>query len=224
MRGESCDCDRVPGGVTSKRSVARRGSGCSSRSRARASAATATTAAASPTTPSARGSCAARRPAPARPPASRPRRSTRSCSFTSCAVCQRSSGSFARHVAHQPVERRRRQRRNLDDRRAARRSRIDAIRLAWLLPSNARCAGRHLVEHGSRARRCRCARRPRRPRAARAPCTGTCRRSCPRAVSGCADRGRCVSDRRRAGARALGGPIALAPGRSRAAWRPPSSA
>ena len=141
------------------------------------------------------------------------RQSTSARAQTSRALCQRSSGSFARHA------RSRRssaggvigcsvgQRRRL----VARGSR--AIRLALALalerpscPSPSRRAPR-------RTRRCRCARRRPRPPAARAPCTGTCRGSCPRPVSG-AVRGRATGHAGAAAATA-----GASPGRSRAAWR-----
>ena len=114
----------------------------------------------------------------------RPRRSERSHSpihpssrRMSAALCQRSSGSFARHV------RTTRSRAagvagSAAEIGAGSSFRIAAMSEAWLCrrtpsrPSPSRRAPR-------RRRRCRCARRPPCPRAARAPCTGTSRGSCP---------------------------------------------
>ena len=143
-----------------------------------------------PRTPPTRGAPATRRLAsttPAARRASRPRRSSAAAAITSWALCQRSSGSFSRHfrmtwssaggVIGWMLE----IGGGCDDT-------IAAIRLVRALahrrpagPSPSRRAPR-------RARRCRCARRRPAPRAARAPCTGTCRGSCPAPVSGLSTR------------------------------------
>ena len=133
---------------------------------------------------------------------------------TSRALCQRSSGSFARHLRDDVIERGRRRAAARVEIAGGSRSRIAAIRLAALLPSNARRPGRHLVEH--RAEREDVAARvglPA-PRAARAPCTGTCRESCRCSVSG---RASVWSDD--STATALDASPDFRPGRSRAAWR-----
>ena len=121
---------------------------------------------------------AASRPPALATPASEPSPIQRSSRLTSAALCQRSSGSLARHVLHDAVERRRRHRLHRRDRRGVLlHDRRDERRLAraregLLARSPSRRAPRP-------ARRCRCARRRPCPRAARAPCTGTCRGSCP---------------------------------------------
>ena len=62
-----------------------------------------------------------------------------SCSFTSCALWMRSSGSLARQRAHQPVERgRRHAAQPARSRRGLGSCMIAAISDAWLVPSNAR--------------------------------------------------------------------------------------
>ena len=97
---------------------------------------------------------------------------------TSRALCQRSSGSFSRHLRTTWS--------SAGGRHAPGRSRSAAA-----APTRSRrsgSCGSCLRRRGGRwpsrrarrpARRCRCARRPAGPRAAPAPCTGTCRRSCP---------------------------------------------
>ena len=106
-----------------------------------------------------------------------------SCNPTSCAVCQRSSGSFARQVRTSRSSSRRNPRRRSTTSAAGRRGRI-ARRPArpGSRAANAFCPVDHLVEHGAEredvgarvGRAC--------PRAARAPCTAGCRGSCPAAV------------------------------------------
>ena len=66
---------------------------------------------------SSRGSCGARRPARGGPPASRPPGSTAAASLTSCAVCESILGILRETRAHDAVQRRRRHRRHLRDRR-----------------------------------------------------------------------------------------------------------
>ena len=95
-----------------------------------------------------------------------------------------------------------------------------AISDAWRRCPERLPARRHLVEHGSRARRCPCARRPPCPRAAPAPCTGTCRGSCPPRSAARPASASAVSARRLAAA----GAMRLARARSRGASRPTSSA
>ena len=101
-----------------------------------------------------------------------------SSSTRSRAVCQRSSGSFAR-------QRRRRDRAPAASAVArvetggGSSSRIAAIRLAWRRALERPLPVDHLVEHRAEREDVACARRPRCPRAAPAPCTGTCRAWCP---------------------------------------------
>ena len=84
------------------------------------------------------------------------------------------------------------------------RSRIAAIRLAWLAALERAAARRHLVEHRAERDRCRCARPPPALRAARAPCTG---RAEDHALHG--QRSRCVggASSDAAGARARAGEL-----------------
>ena len=89
------------------------------------------------------------------------------------------SGSFARHVATTRSSAGGSDRLHGRRTAAARASRIAAISAAWLLPVERAPSGRASRRAPRRTRRCRCARRPPCPRAAPAPCTGTCRGSCP---------------------------------------------
>ena len=84
-----------------------------------------------------------------RPACDPPRRSTRARVATSCGVCQRSSGSFARHCARRGRARAASSATTGGDRRADRDYMIAPISGPGVLPSNALLARRHLVEHAA---------------------------------------------------------------------------
>ena len=114
----------------------------------------------------------------------------------------------------QAVERRRRHNEIAERPRGVLEDRPNQVLRLRRWPSKARRPLRHLVQQRSRGLTRRSARRPPCPRVAPAPCTGTCRRSRPAAVSGVASVGVFAGDWRRIQGRRPRASRA----RSRAAW------